>query len=93
MGISFDDVPNLALGLGFIAVVVIVVFLMLADLGSNATVAGDANATNAVNQLKDAGQSVVDWGPTWGLMIGVGTVIGILGLAFGGIIARRGGGY
>lgn len=60
-GNIFAGMQAIFLGLASLAILGIVVFLVLAELGANATVAADTNATNAVNTLQEAGDSVVDW--------------------------------
>lgn len=66
-----DQFNGIALGLGTLAIVVVIIFLILAEIGNNATVAADGNATLAVNQTKSAMQNI----PTF-LPIVVITAIG-----------------
>ena len=54
-----------ALGTGIVALVITlaVSFLIMANVGSNAAVAADANATAAVNTLTEAASGIPTWVP------------------------------
>ncbi len=80
----FDQISGLAVGIAGLAIVLIVVFLILSNLGSNTQVAADANATAAVNTLSAAADDIPDWVP-----LVVIAVIGAILLSLVALFRRR----
>ena len=66
-----DALGGLITTLGYLAILMAVIFLIVAEIRGNATVAADANATAAVRQTQEAMADVPPWLP-----IVVITVIG-----------------
>ena len=59
----FDQLGALGIGVVTLMVVLMVVFLIASQLGSNTTVAADGNATAAVNTLTNAAADIPGWVP------------------------------
>lgn len=72
-GQVMDNLSALFIGLASLAIVAIVVFLIFSNLAANTQVAADSNATNAITEVSNAGDDVIDWLP-----IVVITIIGAL---------------
>lgn len=66
-----DNLANLLTTLGYLAILMAVIFLIVAEIAANDTVAADTNATAAVEETQNAMSDI----PTW-LPIIVITVIG-----------------
>ena len=60
-GQVFEQMSGLAVGVLSLAIVLVVVFLVLAEIGTNDQVVADANATAATNTLTDAAADIPDW--------------------------------
>lgn len=83
---NMDAVPGYLLTFGLIAVFAVVLFLLLEGLGNQTT---DANATHAVNQMRDGGQAIVDFAPTWGVVLAIVVLLTIVIGGFGYMYGRR----
>ncbi len=59
----FDQLSALGVGLAGLTITLVVVFLILAQVKANSTVAADANATAAVNTLTTAAAGIPGWVP------------------------------
>ena len=66
-----DNLANLLTSLGYLAILMAVIFLIVAAIKANPTVAADTNATAAVNKTQSAMADIPNWLP-----IVVITVIG-----------------
>jgi len=62
-GQIFDQLSGLGIGIAGLTITLVVVFLILSNTKSNATVAADANATQAVNILTEAASGIPSWVP------------------------------
>ena len=58
-----DNLANLLTTLGYMAILMAVIFLIVASIKSNATVAADGNATLAVAKTQSAMADVPNWLP------------------------------
>jgi len=72
-GQVFGQLQGLAIGIVGLTIAMVVGFLILANLGANASVAADGNSTAAVQTLTSAAATIPSWVP-----IVVVTVIGAL---------------
>jgi len=57
----FDQLSGLGIGLATLVITLAVVFLILANIKSNASVSGDGNATAAVNTITTAAATIPGW--------------------------------
>ncbi len=57
----FDQLGALGVGIATLVITLAVVFLILANVGSNTQVAADANATEAVRVLTGAAEDIPGW--------------------------------
>lgn len=79
-----DQLQPLVVALVAIGIVLVVGFLIMAEIAANATVTADSNATAAVAEVQDAMDDI----PTW-LPIIVITVIGALLIGLVSLFRRR----
>ena len=75
----FEDIGALGVGIAGLAIVLVVVFVMLSQLRTNATVTADNNATVAVNSLTNAASGLPNWVPL--------VVIAVIGAILIGLVA------
>ena len=80
----FDQLSALGIGLVALAITLIVVFLILAQLAANTSVVADGNATAAVTTLTEAAEDIPGWVP-----IVVVVVIGALLIGLIAVFRRR----
>lgn len=73
-----DQLGGLGIGIAVLAIILIVVFLILSNLGDNSQVSADTNATAAVNQLTSAADDIPGWVPI--------VVIAVIGVILLGIV-------
>lgn len=66
-----DNLAGLLTTLGYLAILMAVIFLIVAEIAANETVAADSNATAAVQETQEAMSDIPGWLP-----IVVITVIG-----------------
>lgn len=78
-GQVFEQIGSLGIGIAALAIVMIVVFLILANLAANTQVAADANSTAAVNTLTNAAADIPPWVPL--------VVIAVIGAILIGLVA------
>ena len=76
---SLGDVPSIFLSLVFIVTIGVAVYLVLAGLSSSTT---NQAATSAVQNFTLSMNNVIAYAPTWGTIIGVAVLIGIVVTAF-----------
>ena len=62
-GQIFDQLSGLGVGIAALAITIVVVFLILSETASNTTVAADANASAAIDQMQDAAGGIPGWVP------------------------------
>ncbi len=62
-GQVFSQLANLGIGIASLVIVFAVVFLLAANVASNADVAADPNATWATAQLQTAAEGIPGWVP------------------------------
>lgn len=74
------DLPNLAILLATTAAVFVAGFLVLAGLGDSTT---NTAADNAVANLTAGMTNITTYAPTWGVIIGVAVLLGIVLYGFG----------
>lgn len=79
--LTLGEIPTVALTLVFIAAIFVGGYLVLDGLGNAST---DTSVTGAVNNMTGAFDNVITYAPTWGTIIGVSVLIGIVvaGFAF-----------
>lgn len=80
----FDQLGALGIGVAALAITLVVVFLIMANLAANTTVAADANASAAVTQLQTAADTIPTWVP-----IVIITVIGALLIGLVALFRRQ----
>ena len=78
-GQVFDQISSLGVGIAALAIVLIVVFLILSNLGSNDQVTTGSFAENATNTLTDSAADIPGWIPL--------IVIAIIGSILLGLVA------
>lgn len=81
---ALEGLSALGIGIATLAITLVVVFLLLAQLLANPTVAADANASASTTTLTNAASDIPDWVP-----IVVITVIGALLLGLVMMFRRR----
>ena len=62
-GQIFEQLKGLFIGLGALVILAAVVFLIMAQVGSNTQVAADGNATVAVDTITGAAADIPGWVP------------------------------
>lgn len=85
---GLGDVPNTLLALVFIVTIGVAAYLILSGLGAGTT---DAGATKAIGNFSLSLDNVISYAPTWGTIIGVAVLIGIVLAAFS--FGRRNSGF
>ena len=70
----FDQLGALGVGIATLVITLSVVFLILANVGSNTQVAADPNATLAVNTLTSAAADIPGWVPLV-VIVAIGSLI------------------
>ena len=78
-GQIFDQMSALGVGIATLCITLVVVFLILANTGSNSAVAADPNATAAVDELQSAAGTIPGWVPL--------VVIAVIGAILLGLVA------
>ena len=73
-----QQLGDLAIGIVVLTVILVVVFLVLANLGANSTVAADSNATAAVNELTGAANDIPGWVPIVVIVVIGALLIGLI---------------
>lgn len=77
--IGLGDVPALMLSLVFIVTIGVAIYLVLAGLNSSTT---NGDAQRAVGNFTVTMNNIVAFAPTWGTVLGVAVLIGIVIAAF-----------
>jgi len=80
----FDQLGALGVGIAALTITLVVVFLIMANVGSNTQVAADPNATAAVETLQAATDDIPGWVP-----LIVIAVIGAILLSLVALFRRR----
>jgi uncharacterized membrane protein YfcA len=78
-GQIFDQLGGLGVGIASLAITLVVVFLILSQTRTNATVAADVNATQAVSTLQSAADDIPGWVPL--------VVVAVIGAILLGLVA------
>ena len=73
-----DNLSNLLTSLGGIAILMAVVFLIVAEIKANDTVVADANATQAVVEVQDAMSDIPGWLPIVVVAVIGGLLLGLV---------------
>jgi len=73
-GQVFDQLSALGIGIAALVVTLVVVFLIMAQVGANTTVAADPNATLAVKTLQNAAATIPNWVPIV-VITGIGSLL------------------
>lgn len=73
---NFADVPAVLLGMLLIAVIGVATFLALDGLDDNLT--ANSEGANATDKITVGIGNIFDLAPTWGTLVGVGVLIGIV---------------
>ena len=79
-GQVFSQIQGLGVGLAGMVIVFAVVFLILAQVGSNAQVAANTNATAAVDTLQEAAADIPGWVPLVVIAIIGGILLGLVAM-------------
>ena len=79
----FDQLGALGVGVATLVITLAVVFLIMAQVGANAQVAADANATAATRTLTTAASTIPGWVPLI-ILVAIGGLILYLVSRFGG---------
>jgi len=79
----FDQLGALGIGVATLVITLAVVFLILAQVGANAQVVNDANATRSTLVLTNAAATIPGWVPLV-ILVAVGGLILSLVAVFGG---------
>jgi len=58
-----DNLANLLTTLGYLAILMAVIFLIVAEIAANDTVAADSNASAAVQETQEAMSDIPGWLP------------------------------
>jgi len=78
-GQVFDQLSGLGVGIAALAITLTVVFLILSETAANSTVAADANASAAIDELQNAADDIPGWVPL--------VVIAVVGAILLGLVA------
>ena len=78
-GQVFDQISGLGIGIAALAITLVVVFLIMAQLAANTAVVADGNATAAVGVLQGAAEDIPAWVPL--------VVIAVIGAILIGLVA------
>lgn len=102
MGIDLKELPNLAITLVLIAAVLVSVFLILDGLQTSQGYGGaGCNTTNqsacgswysATSNITSGTKAIIGFAPVWGVLLGVGVLLGIVIYAFRYFTGNNGGG-
>jgi len=79
----FDQLTALGVGVAGLVITLAVVFLIMAQVGSNTQVAADANASAATSTLTSAAATIPGWVPLI-ILVAIGGLILALVAVFGG---------
>ncbi len=79
----FDQLGALGVGVATLVITLAVVFLILAQVGSNTQVVADGNATLSTQTLTTAAATIPDWVPLI-ILVAIGGLILALVAVFGG---------
>jgi len=79
-GQVFSQIQGLGVGLAGMVIVFAVVFLILAQVGSNAQVVANTNATAAVDTLQEAAADIPGWVPLVVIAIIGGILLGLVAM-------------
>ena len=75
----FQQLQGLGVGLAALVIVMAISFLIMGEVGANANVAADANATAAVTTITEAADDIPGWVPL--------VVIAVIGALLLGLVA------
>jgi len=78
-GQVFDQLSGLGVGIAALAITLTVVFLIMSETAANSTVAADANASAAIDELQNAADDIPGWVPL--------VVIAVVGAILLGLVA------
>jgi len=84
---GLTELPGVAMTLVMVAVIFVAGFLVLEGLEDSTT---GADATNAINNVSAGLTNIVEYAPTWGVILGVAVLLSIV---IGGFMFARGRGY
>jgi hypothetical protein len=73
-----DQLGALGVGIAVLLITLVVVFLIMANIGANAAVAADGNATLAVNTLTAAAATIPGWVPLIVIVVIGALIIGLV---------------
>jgi len=76
----FDQLGALGVGIATLVITLAVVFLILANVGSNAQVTADGNASAAVTTLTNAAADIPGWVPLVVIVAIGGLVLGLIAI-------------
>lgn len=74
----FDQLGSLGIGIATLVITLAVVFLILAQVGSNAQVTADGNASLAVTTLTGAAADIPGWVPLVVIVAIGGLILGLV---------------
>lgn len=73
-GQVFDQLAALGIGVVALTITLVVVFLILAELGTNTLVAADGNASATVDELTTATATIPGWVPIV-IIVAIGAIL------------------
>ena len=73
-----DQLGGLIQTLGFLAILIAVIFLVVAQIAANDQVAADANATKAIGTVQNAMADIPDWLPVIVITVIGGILLGLI---------------
>ena len=76
----FDQLSALGIGIATLVITLAVVFLILANVGSNTQVVADENATRAVQTLTNAAADIPGWVPLVIIVAIGGLILGLVAM-------------
>ena len=81
MTVSLDQVPTIALTFVLVAAIFVAGFLVLDGLDND--LVANSSADNATETMNQALQNIIDFAATWGTIVGVAVLLGIVMVGFG----------
>ena len=73
-----DNLAGLLTTLGYLAILIVVIFLIVSEVKSNSTVAAVANATAAINETQAAMSDIPGWLPIIVITVIGGILLGLV---------------
>lgn len=93
--VSLEELPALVMVLVLTGVIFVAGFIVLGDLGDSSMIDDGcattmSNGEAAIGNISSGMTSIVEYAPTWGVIIGVAVLLGVV---VGAFVYARGAGY